>query len=119
MRGRLLFANRLTDENVEEVTAHLDSVLAGQTFTVVTVNEYFGHRPEVRIGMKLRSEHVTFKRYDGYAAIDLTDDDYVTALHTNDRRGTDLAIYEREILAELYAPAGHHLWWSWTVEGER
>lgn len=121
--GRLLWANRLTEDNIEKCFEAVKQALDGKRFTVVTVNSLFGHRPEVRVHQELR-DGVNLRGYEDKETgevrhhIDVTDANYVTSISPGwrEERPTDVVVHEQSVLVEHYAPSGNHLWWSWTVE---
>lgn len=119
--GRLLFAAPLTEDNIEVVRTLLDQVLAGKRYTMVTANELFHYKPEVRTGMTLRQGSVGLEgeRGDGIGRrLVLDDEDYVTSLWTSSSKGVDVIIHEDVVQVSQHAPGGNHIWWTWRPEHE-
>lgn len=120
LRGRLLFTGQLTDETVDRVAEHMNTVLRGKRYTMVT--QVADRCPEVRVGMRLRPRNghvgVDVDRKHDTPSIHLDDMDYLISLYVGLSRPTHVTITTEGVEVEHYAPGGNHLWWVWAVEGE-
>jgi hypothetical protein len=122
-------------DNAHAVADRIKSMIgSGQRYTWVAVNEYFGHKPEVRtsqVATKVDFEndlqhedgspwaHLTV--VDTYGIWGLSTDaaDEAAAAEAAKRDRTVLTFERRKVTIELYAPAGNHMWWVVALEDER
>lgn len=132
MRGRHIWSGYLAADNYEQVGQIVGRVLSAGPFTMVTVNSgMWDNEPEARSGRTLKEckinapegEHPSY----GFTVVD---DDYVTGVHgweamterearaQPERRQVRLEITDRQVCVRLFAPAGHRLYWLWTLEGD-
>lgn len=125
--SRSVFHGAITKENYAAVAEIVRIVLLGKRYTWVSVNEYFSHRPEVRVGLVVASVTVNeygFTVHDDYG-IACVNWGYETQQEARAARQTDDAslhkhswidIKEDAVQVEHFALAGNHIWWHWAVD---
>lgn len=119
----------LTIDNIEQVVGLLRKLLAGKKYTFVSVNEYFGYKPEVRTGQEIEPQKATNKDafsfwYDKdnapplYAGFNVVDTHGVWGLSTSATEQPYLRFEWNKVAIEHKAPAGHKMFWVVAVEGD-
>ena len=123
----------VTKSNIEPLRDRIANLLAGNRFTMVTVNECNGFRPETRVHQVLKGSvsgapdgdpsHVHFHPP---AQITVCDSYGVWSISTNAESGRDttaigspyVVCNEHQLTIEFVAIAGFKVFWQVTIEGK-
>lgn len=118
----------LAIDNVEQVAAAIETVLADKSYTFVACNELFDFRPEVRTGQRLKKSNPvhTWIKEEKYAGLSVSDTYGVWGFSTNaiedvydpTFNNPYIVLDHGKLTVTHRALAGHLIYWCAAVEGE-